>query len=360
MSHKHYVPVLRWKQAEWLAIRELERKHCKLITPLFEPTPHHFDKKHNNEINTAADLMITNLKKSWPSHPFFLDPHLIFNIERKEHVLETIFAKISKANLALIPVSSLSCNNRYNLLLKKLIKKHRRGLCIRVDIASCELSKLKKSLEALCGFFSLAPKQIDLIIDYKLIPHRKPHPTFSSLCKSLPHLHLWRSFTTLSGVFPKYLSDFSVDIHRISRSDWLMWKNRVSATLPRLPAFGDYTILHPFFTEPVPGARPSASLRYTSEVDWLLFRGEGLNKKGGAGHAQYPAHAQLLIERPDFMGKNFSAGDAYIYDMAQKAEQEEEVKHPGNPASWLRAGINHHLTLVATQLSNLGVNEAGL
>jgi len=33
-EHKHYVPILRWKQAEWLALRHLDPAHCAQITPL--------------------------------------------------------------------------------------------------------------------------------------------------------------------------------------------------------------------------------------------------------------------------------------------------------------------------------------
>jgi len=126
---------------------------------------------------------------------------------------------------------------------------------------------------------------------------------------------------------------------------------------PRQVYFGidptQFNIL--YFSEPPPGASPSASIRYTIENDWLLFRGEGLNKKNSAGHAQYPAHAQLLAERNEFSGPDFSMGDLYVYDMAQRAAREEKVQNPGNPGSWIKAGINHHLTFVATQISTLDV-----
>ena len=36
---KHYVPILRWKQAEWLALAQLQAEDKRLLTPLVEITP---------------------------------------------------------------------------------------------------------------------------------------------------------------------------------------------------------------------------------------------------------------------------------------------------------------------------------
>jgi len=355
ISYKHYVPVLRWKQAEWLALRELKSKYCKLITPLIEPTPRLFNKESIAKLDTEITRTVTNLQKSWKINPFFFDSHLISRVVDEKYLLENIFEKAKEKDLFIIPVTSFNRGANYNQTLKKYVKKNNRGLCLRLDIVNCKLDKIKEPIDNLCKYFDLSPKQIDLIIDYKLIPQKNQIPRFTLLCQLLPYLKMWRSFTALSGIFPKYLYTFSVDIHHIQRSDWLMWVSQLDARLQRIPSFGDYTIQHPLFSEPPPGAIPSASIRYTIEDSWLLFRGEGLNKKNSAGHAQYPAHAQLLVEREEFKGPDFSMGDLYIYDMAQRAKQEEKVKKTGTPSSWLKVGINHHLTLVASQISNLDV-----
>lgn len=88
---------------------------------------------------------------------------------------------------------------------------------------------------------------------------------------------------------------------------------------------------------------PSGSIRYTSDTYWVVMRGEKLNNPDGPGYEQYIAQAQLLRERPEFRGPKFSAGDAYIEFIAT---QEVETGYTG---SWLRAAINHHVTLAAQQ-----------
>jgi hypothetical protein len=75
------------------------------------------------------------------------------------------------------------------------------------------------------------------------------------------------------------------------------------------------------------------------------MRGEGLRNPGGAGHAQYPANAELLCGRKEFCGPQFSTGDEYIYKIGSHRED-----GPGTPETWLRAGINHHLTFAARQI----------
>ncbi len=49
-GYKHYVPVLRWKQSEWLALRELKDVQRKEITPLIEIVPVKFVDKETKEI----------------------------------------------------------------------------------------------------------------------------------------------------------------------------------------------------------------------------------------------------------------------------------------------------------------------
>ncbi len=125
-----------------------------------------------------------------------------------------------------------------------------------------------------------------------------------------------------------------------------MWHDQVLA-LPRetrRPTFGDYTIQHPIYKEPLENCNPSASIRYTYSEHWVIMRGQGLCQKGSPGNAQYLAEAQLLCDMDEFCGKDFSGGDQYIEETSQ------QPKSPGTPYTWLRAGINHHITYTTRQV----------
>jgi hypothetical protein len=76
------------------------------------------------------------------------------------------------------------------------------------------------------------------------------------------------------------------------------------------------------------------------------IRGEGVKNENSAGFDQFPAQAQLLLERKEFSGAQFSDGDLYIHKMAQQFTKSGQLK------DWLVATFNHHLTFVARQLDD--------
>lgn len=194
------------------------------------------------------------------------------------------------------------------------------------------------------------------LIDYQLVD--QPALSLASLCARIPNLHRWRTFSVISGAFPKDLTGFEKNRqHELQRLDWLTWRDQVATrpSLARRPAYGDYTIQHPIFSEPPRRANFSASIRYTSDEHWVIMRGEGVFNDEGPGFAQWPANAQLLCARPEFCGTKFSYGDEYIELMSLQTEK------TGNPETWLRAGINHHLTFVVCQIANLfGISIVGV
>lgn len=185
---------------------------------------------------------------------------------------------------------------------------------------------------------------IDIIIDFGIA--KASDPSFSYLEERLPRFDAWRSVVVLGGSFPPNLSGLSVGEHELTRQEWTNWIKQIAAISSRIPTFGDSTTQHPIYSEPPPGANVSASIRYTSDDYWLVMRSEGLRNKTGAGFAQYPAQAQLLMERKEYCGPLFSKGDAYIAQIGL-----QELKTTGNPEAWLRAGINHHIVFVVRQIA---------
>jgi hypothetical protein len=88
----------------------------------------------------------------------------------------------------------------------------------------------------------------------------------------------------------------------------------------------------------------SASIRYTTPESWLIVKGRNVNQYG---FEQYYDLCKQLIGRPEYVGPEFSWGDEFIWKCAQ------ETAGTGNATTWRKVGVNHHLTLVARQLSNL-------
>jgi hypothetical protein len=179
-------------------------------------------------------------------------------------------------------------------------------------------------------------------------------PSLSVPEQVIERLGAYCTYTVVSGAFLQDLSEFEKNRqYTHDRADWLSWHNQVSAPNSRLvrkPTFGDYTILYPYLV-PLPRfLNVSASIRYTSDEYWVIMRGEGLNNEDGPGRSQYPAQALLLRERDEFCGDEFSAGDRYLRELGQAIGQSK-----GSPESLIRAGVNHHITFVVKQISELFV-----
>jgi hypothetical protein len=83
------------------------------------------------------------------------------------------------------------------------------------------------------------------------------------------------------------------------------------------------------------------------------MRGEGVRNDDGPGFAQWPANAKLLCGRPEYCGADFSDGDGCIRERSILGGK------TGNAETWLRAGINHHLTFVVRQLARMADSVAG-
>lgn len=341
-SHKHYVAVLRWRKGEAEALQKLYDSDRELITPLIEPLPNK---------GGGFSTIIKDIGKKWGFTPFFLDLNRInptLRLSDGTHPLILMAKEAKSMRLALIPAVGLNRHVTYKAAVKSVAKILGSGICIRVYRKDLEHRNFPMELLNLCSTLGVEPKDVDLIIDLEVTADS--NTPYVKLCREIPKLTKWRTFTVASGAFPENLEKISKNSQRqISRSDYLSWRNQVMAKprLPRKPSFGDYTIQCPIYVPKEGFQNPSASIRYTASDYWLIMRGEGLYSDNSPGHAQYPAQALLLCEQKEFSGVKFSAGDKYIKQTSL------DSKHPGTPKSWISAGINHHLTFVARQISTM-------
>jgi hypothetical protein len=88
----------------------------------------------------------------------------------------------------------------------------------------------------------------------------------------------------------------------------------------------------------------SAIIRYSTDDNWLLVKGRNVRDHG---YEQFNDLSRLLVANPAFKGPEFSWGDKYIAACAADKER------PGNATTWRKVGTNHHITLVADQLSRM-------
>lgn len=344
-DHTHYVPVLRWKQAEQHALRDLFPWVKSKLTPLIEAPEWG---------PITPDLLLRyplSILKLWGKTPFFFDfgP---FSSGVSVDTFEKFFVESRNLGLSIIPVTGLVRNVELQNAIGTTGEKDKRGACIRLYREDLNRPDLTLALNGLMSRLRLKEVDIHVVIDLKI--HRPSDSILEPLLSQVPNVMQWRTLTVVSGAFRKDLTGLSVGRHEFPRSEWTAWFTSVkNHALPRKPTFGDYTILHPYLSKPILGMNISASIRYTSYDYWVVMKGEGLRNKSGAGYAQYPANADLLTMQPEFTGAWFSHGDRYISEIALKG------KPTGNPKTWLQAGISHHLAFMTDQMTKVFVSSRG-
>jgi hypothetical protein len=340
-DYKHYVAVLRWQQGE-VDAQKLYDQDRKVITPLIELLP---DK------GGGFPKIIKEIAQNWGFEPFFLDLNRLnpaLRLAGGGHPLVLIGNEAKSLPVKLIPVTGLGRDRSYQAAVASVAQANRHGMCVRIYGKDLSRANFPTQLLNLVSHVKLDPEQTDLIVDLEVT--EDSNISCIGICRLIPNLGRWRTFTVMSGAFPKDLSKVDKNSQQeLQREDWLSWHKQITAKpkLLRQPSYGDYTIQYANHTPPTGKPNPSGSIRYTASDYWVIMRGEALRGDSSPGYAQYQAQALLLRERMEFCGSDFSAGDKYITSMRLGG------KNTGNTTTWISAGINHHLTFAARQVASL-------
>lgn len=341
-GNKHYIAVLRWQQAEVDALRNLYDHDRKMITPLIELLPGK---------GGGFSKILKEIAQNWGFEPFFLDLNQLsptLRLAGGGHPFVLIGKEAKSLPIKLIPVTGLGRDTSYQAAVASVIEANKHGMAIRIYGKDLSRANFATQLLSLVSRHKLDPEQADLIVDLEVTDDSNISCT--RLCGLIPNLKRWRTFTVLSGAFPKDLSKIDKNSQRtLQREDWSSWRKQIT-TKPKLlrkPSYGDYTVQYPNYVLQEGKPNPSASIRYTASDYWVIMRGEALRGDTSPGYAQYQAQALLLKERMEFCGADFSAGDKYITSIRLGG------KSTGNTTTWISAGINHHLTFAARQVASL-------
>lgn len=358
-----YMPILKWKRGEIRALHELHPRIASQILPLIEIVPIQWDYANSRPKESLQEHIADvadNIEQSWGTHPILIDLGLVEipdGTTGAAHPIESVFADARAKGLNAIPVTGPDRDDAYQAAVLSVFRQDHKGICFRIGSEDLTDDTLTATLNGLLGRFSVAATQVDLVLDLEAIDRSSQRPwtaTAQAVLHTLPHATAWRSLTLAGTAFPSTLSEFQPStIGTVPRVEWALWLTLRGKTLPRIPIFGDYAIAAPDMTELDPRMlKISASIRYTTANEWLIFRGRSLRDPRFGGHAQYRGLSQQLIRHSNYSGVGFSWGDRYISECADGTEGH------GNPETWRKVGTNHHITLTVTQLSSLNAASA--
>ena len=248
---KHYVPVLRYKEAERAALHALFPADRAFVTPLVEVPPKAFGPRWNGKKRrlekrnprTVLESIAANIATCWGRQALFLDLMLLkpaFRVE-KELPWSILTKAVTTRRLPIIPVTGIREDDQHRNAIRHLSKLH--GACIRLRPLDLERQDLHDRLRSLLVDLHLKPERTDLVVD--LEEFYEGAPSYSEICERLPVIERWRTFTLLSGAFLPDLRDIKAgDTRELRRCDLLRWLEQSlhSDALRRQPSFGDYTV----------------------------------------------------------------------------------------------------------------------
>jgi hypothetical protein len=342
-NETHYVPILKWKRGEQVALQHLSPEVKSRLTPLIEIIP-------RENIEGQITEIPRQIQTYWgEDRPIFVDLNLLGELEQLENGQHPLrFLAEHARQLQIIPVTNFDREDDFQDEIKSFHLRTNRGACIR--ITDEHFMDIAQQLNTLVNKLEIPRQQIDLIIDlYEINRNDEGRSLIAATfaINSIPDIHEWRTLTLASSAFPRDLSMIPTGSNgSFPRSEWHIWTElyRRRHSIRRFPTFGDYAINNPVFMEIDPRImRLAANIRYTTENEFLIFRGRSIKT---AGWEQARELAQRVIRHPEYSGARFSWGDQYIEQCAAGNEG------TGNAETWRRVGTNHHLTLVVSVLSN--------
>lgn len=354
-SDKHYVPAMKWRQGEMKAIGDLTAQQKAGLTPLIEIPPIPWDYENDlpaKDIDQHLAQTITQISANWGTSSAFLDVEAVQTevLASGMHPILHLVSSGMQQGLNLIPVTGLDRDAAYMAALQNLISAGIGEVGIRLRATAIFSTTLDVDLSTLLGNLGIPISQAHVILDFQAIDENSASMALAALPLALNSSQLLQQAATLTFMatgFPPNLSEINPGIGSIERTEWILWQQiRAVSKIPM--AFGDYVISHFESPELNPRTmRVSASIRYTSTLEWVIFRGHWLQSPAHSGYAQFHDLCQQIVGHSAYSGQNFSAGDNTIWECAN------HTIGTGNLTTWRQVGTNHHLVFVAHQIANL-------
>lgn len=356
-GHNHYVPVLKGKLGEFRALEVLTGEIKDSMTPLLEVPPIPWDFEEEVPARTVDHHLRTfvpNIEKFWGAdHIIFVDMNFIpedVRMKDSDHPLTWVFNQAKDKGLQLIPVTGIRRDEEYQRAVKDVVSQDGRGFCIRIETTDIEDEELEATLEQLITNLDARKSETHLILDLKEIQKDQIGLLVRSLrdvIRTLPEPLEWKTLTLCATAFPQTMSGFAPDsINLTSRVEWQLWTTLLhnASKIPRMPTFGDYTIVHPELLEIDPRIMQlGAKIKYTFDNDWIIVKGTSIRR---GGPDQTRDLCKNIIELSEYRGSTFSWGDNYIKECA------DGTVGVGNQTTWVTVGVNHHIVFVINQLSS--------
>jgi hypothetical protein len=364
---RHYVPVLQNRSGELTALATLAPGAWDHITPLIRIVGPKKPRPGRSTIEPTAESVRSWVKKIADvvaDRPCYLDivrlsPSLTMKANPKlastkgsakqQTVLDAIYSTARRRHLEFVPVLHVGTRQASHLRsVRDAVHLGGRGVALRYPLlGTISIATPAEAVLHTLTELGEAAERTDLFLDLEwLTPDSEVDlDLVGAMTRMLAEAAPWRNVVLLGTSIPSSLSCVPEGtVGSLPRREWSLWKALTQRVTDGRLVFGDYGIQHPKPPQDGgPGMR--ANIRYTVEDGTVVARGSGAVFI--EGKEQYRDLCSKLVDHPEFLGGDFSWGDAQIRDCA------DGLLDPGSQTLWRAVGASHHLSFVSGQVRNL-------
>lgn len=336
----NYVPMLRMKRGELVALQHVRPLTKAKITPFLDVSSDRFrgtKATSKKPAVSAPDAIAEAIQKHWGSGKIFIDASKVAASAVSSHPILDIANACSASGISMVPATQLSADAAYQADISKIVSKFGQGMCLKIDLAEMAAAS------AWIGALPVSPSDIDLIVDLgsnvstALSMSSAVASTFSGLSAGSK----WRSVTMVGSSMPENFSGYAKGSYLINRDEATLWNSVVKSGLPYSLDYGDFATVA--VTAPASGIAWGFPInaRYTLEDEFLICRGVKTTGPSAVDmETQLVDHAKSIVAHPKRAPIAGCWADKQIDSIAATSSGQ------GNLEKWVNFGVNRHIELV--------------
>ncbi|GFE27112.1 beta family protein [Streptomyces nigrescens] len=345
-----YVPILKGKVGEFLALGHASTEVQSQIRPVMEVVPD----------CDVRDLLETFCDRAMDYVPNGMVLTVDCGALPAVRVLKgdvggpmvRVGESLSQRQVAMRPVFRGTDTDETLAEVRAVMAWHQQGGCLRISSArdAQELRPDDERVREILRTLHAVPEEIDLIIDAGPVHSRDRRAALTvEVLETLHHMARWpwRHECVAAGAFPVNLTNFPRGrATPVAREDALLWKQVCDRWRGNIPDFGDFGVTHPRMPLRTRGT-PHPNMRYTTAADWQVF----VYPKIRPGNDDFFTLSRDLVSSPHWpsTGAGTSWGDARLQDCAKRQRAKA-----GGGTEWRAWATSHHLAVVTSRLTALG------
>ncbi len=371
-----YVPILKAKEGEFVALIHLSERASNQIVPWFDVPQLDNDTRIKSEARSESPIESFLNKKAlaiadaWLGKPIFCESKPIFmdlprwapnaQTESGEHVIPYFRNQLESLGVIVNPVVKYDVwgDPVYVNAMKGIRLENGRSFCIRLNMDVDTVEDIKaepdyvvERLSNIIEQLSINPSETYLLIDFGDVSgHVYSIEEMLDIAKQSISLIQGIGFFKImlaGSSLPPFISLAVKEQNStglVLRKEMMIWQALLSETPSINIIFADYGVRNPNSNDGSKGGRnTNGKIRYTIDKHYFIARGHSLYD-ADFGFEQFCDLAKIVFNSGHYLEKAFSWGDKQIFLHSNPANK------TGSQTTWISIDTNHHIETVLMEI----------